>query len=70
LRGGQARSRDHRGRSRGIDHILVSDGVTGHARETEVHDKLLHDESVADAFDAKAAERDDAPAVAPFDLTD
>lgn len=30
-----------------MDDILVSDGVIRHERETEVHDELLHDESVA-----------------------
>lgn len=60
----------HHGHGAMIDHILVSRAMIGHYRDTQVHNELLHDESVAYAYDSKFPESDHAPVVAHFDLAD
>jgi hypothetical protein len=49
------------------DHRFWSAGLA-HYRGSEIHNELLHDESVAFAVDRKYPESDHAPVVATFDL--
>ncbi len=58
----------HHGRGQMLDHLLASRGLLTFYRGTEIHNELLHDESVAFARDAKFPESDHAPVVAAFDL--
>ncbi|MBK1697762.1 endonuclease/exonuclease/phosphatase family protein [Rhodovibrio salinarum] len=58
----------HHGIGNMIDHILVSRSMIAHYRDTQVHNELLHDESVGYAYDSKYPESDHAPVVAHFDL--
>jgi predicted extracellular nuclease len=60
----------HHGDGEMIDHILVSRPMIAHYRDTQVHNELIHDESVAHAYDSKFPESDHAPVVAHFDLPD
>ncbi|KKH95438.1 endonuclease [Methanosarcina sp. 1.H.T.1A.1] len=60
----------HRGRGRMLDHLLVSRSMLAHYKGSEVHNELLHDESVAFATEAKFPESDHAPVVAEFELPD
>jgi exonuclease III len=59
----------HRGRGQMIDHILASRSLVRFYRHTEVHNELLHDESMAGASDEKFPESDHAPVVAEFALS-
>lgn len=56
----------HHGRGQMLDHILVSRALLAHYQGTEIHNELLHDESVAFATDLKFPESDHAPVVASF----
>jgi endonuclease/exonuclease/phosphatase family metal-dependent hydrolase len=58
----------HQGRPSMIDHILLSRPLLPFYRRTEVHNELLHDESIAFAVDTKFPEPDHAPVIAEFDL--
>ncbi|HYE72427.1 MAG TPA: endonuclease/exonuclease/phosphatase family protein [Blastocatellia bacterium] len=58
----------HRGRGTMIDHILASRGLLAHYDHTEIHNELLHDESVAFAVDTLYPESDHAPVIAEFNL--
>jgi hypothetical protein len=58
----------HRGRKEMIDHLLVSRGMLRHHRSTEIHNELLHDESMAFATDDTYPESDHAPAIAYFEV--
>jgi len=58
----------HQGRGEMLDHILASRWLMAHYRSTEIHNELLHDESVAFAVDRKYPESDHAPVVAEFDV--
>jgi endonuclease/exonuclease/phosphatase family metal-dependent hydrolase len=58
----------YHGKGRMIDHLLVSRGLLEFYRGTQVHNEVLHDESVAFATDKKYPESDHAPVVAQFDL--
>ena len=49
-----------------IDHVLASREPLGLYRGAEVHNELLHDESVAFAGDVRFPESDHAPVVAEF----
>ena len=51
-----------------IDHMLVSRSLLAHFRTSEIHNELLHDESVAFAVDDKFPESDHAPMAAEFVL--
>jgi len=48
--------------------MLVTRNLLAHYRGSEIHNELLHDESVAFAVDRKYPESDHAPVVATFDL--
>ncbi|WP_420451426.1 endonuclease/exonuclease/phosphatase family protein [Ilumatobacter sp.] len=56
----------YRGRGEMIDHMLVSRSLLQHHRTSQIHNELLHDESVAFAVDDKFSESDHAPMVAEF----
>jgi len=60
----------HRGQGLMIDHLLVSRNMLGFYRGAEVHNELLHDESIAFATDTKFPESDHAPVIAEFALPD
>lgn len=56
------------GRGEMIDHILMSRSLLGFYKRSEVHNELLHDESIAFASDVKCPESDHAPVIAEFEL--
>lgn len=58
----------HHGRGQMLDHLLASRRLLTFYRGTEIHNELLHDESLAFATDPKYPESDHAPVVAAFDL--
>jgi predicted extracellular nuclease len=60
----------HQGRGEMIDHILFSRPLLAHYRTTEVHNEVIHDESIAFATDIKYPESDHAPVIAEFQLPD
>jgi endonuclease/exonuclease/phosphatase family metal-dependent hydrolase len=60
----------HQGRGTMLDHLLVSRSLLSCYRGTEIHNELLHDESVAFGTDVKFPESDHAPVVAAFELPD
>ncbi len=57
----------HHGQKNMLDHLLVSRALIACYRGTEIHNELVHDESVAFAFDKKFPGSDHAPVVAEFD---
>lgn len=58
----------HQGKPQMLDHILISRSLLAHYKGTEIHNELLHDESVAFAVDEKFPESDHAPVIASFEL--
>jgi endonuclease/exonuclease/phosphatase family metal-dependent hydrolase len=56
----------HQGRPSMLDHVLASRPMLAHWHRTEIHNEILHDESVAFAFDTKFPESDHAPVIAEF----
>jgi endonuclease/exonuclease/phosphatase family metal-dependent hydrolase len=58
----------HQGKKQMFDHILVSRSLLAYYRGTEIHNELLHDESVSFATDEKFPESDHAPVIAEFEL--
>ena len=58
----------YQGEGEMIDHILMSRSLLAFYKDAEVHNELLHDESIAYATDLKYPESDHAPVVATFDL--
>ncbi|WP_406661385.1 endonuclease/exonuclease/phosphatase family protein [Methanolobus sp. ZRKC3] len=60
----------HRGKGRMLDHFLVSRGMMGCYKGLEVHNELLHDESIAFATERKFPESDHAPMIVEFELHD
>jgi exonuclease III len=58
----------HHGKGNMIDHLLVSRSLLGYYRGSEIHNEMLHDESIAFATDTKFPESDHAPVVAEFVL--
>ena len=59
----------HLGQWKMLDHPLVSRSLLASYRGSEVHNELLHDESIAFASDIKYPESDHAPVIAEFQLT-
>jgi hypothetical protein len=51
-----------------LDHMLATRKMLAHYRGSEIHNEILHDESVAFAIDRKFPESDHAPVVATFDF--
>jgi endonuclease/exonuclease/phosphatase family metal-dependent hydrolase len=60
----------HHGQGEMIDHLLISRSLLAHYRGSEIHNELLHDESVAFGTDVKFPESDHAPVIAEFELPD
>jgi predicted extracellular nuclease len=58
----------HHGKGNMLDHVLACRHMLAHYRGAEVHNELLHDESVAFAGDPKFPESDHAPVVATFEM--
>lgn len=58
----------HRGKGRMLDHLLVSRMLLAYYRDSEIHNELLHDESIAFATDKQYPESDHAPVIAEFEL--
>jgi endonuclease/exonuclease/phosphatase family metal-dependent hydrolase len=56
----------HHGRGELIDHMLITRNLLAHYRGAEIHNEVLHDESVAFGTDVKYPESDHAPMVATF----
>jgi len=56
----------HRGRGVMLDHLLVSRSLVARYLGSEIHNEVLHDESIAFAGDKKFPESDHAPVVAEF----
>jgi endonuclease/exonuclease/phosphatase family metal-dependent hydrolase len=56
----------YQGRGEMIDHMLVTRSMLGYYRGSEIHNEILHDESLAFADDRKFPESDHAPVVASF----
>jgi exonuclease III len=60
----------HHGKGNMLDHILVSRALLPFYRGTEIHNELIHDESISFATDLKFPESDHAPVIATFELPD
>jgi endonuclease/exonuclease/phosphatase family metal-dependent hydrolase len=60
----------HRGKGNMLDHLLISRPLLQFYRSSEIHNEILHDESVAFADDQKFPESDHAPVLAEFELPD
>ncbi len=58
----------HHGRGQMLDHMLVTRNLLAHYRGSEIHNEVLHDDSLAFATDDKYPESDHAPVVATFDF--
>ncbi len=58
----------HQGRPTMLDHLLLSRPMLANYRNTEIHNEILHDESIAFALDTKFPESDHAPVIAEFDF--
>jgi endonuclease/exonuclease/phosphatase family metal-dependent hydrolase len=58
----------HHGQGEMLDHLLVSRSLLAYYRGSEVHNELLHDESISFATDQKFPEADHAPVIAEFDM--
>jgi predicted extracellular nuclease len=56
----------HHGRGQLLDHMLMTRNLLAHYRGSEIHNEILHDESVAFGTDRKYPESDHAPVVATF----
>lgn len=60
----------HQGKGKMLDHLLVCRNMLAYYKGSEVHNELLHDESIAFATDIKFPESDHAPVVAEFEIPD
>jgi endonuclease/exonuclease/phosphatase family metal-dependent hydrolase len=58
----------HHGRGQMLDHMLVTRNLLAGYHGSEIHNELLHDESVGFATDRKFPESDHAPVVATFTI--
>lgn len=58
----------HHGKGAMLDHLLASRQLLPHYRGSEIHNEILHDESIAFATDVKYPESDHAAVIAEFDL--
>jgi len=56
----------HKGKGEMIDHLLISRNMLEYYKKTEIHNELLHDESIAFTSDKLFPESDHAPIVAEF----
>jgi endonuclease/exonuclease/phosphatase family metal-dependent hydrolase len=60
----------HNGKGKMLDHILVSRTMLAYFKGSEVHNELLHDESIVFAPKIFYPESDHAPVIARFDMPD
>jgi len=60
----------HQGKRNMLDHLLVCRNMLAHYKGSEVHNELIHDESIAFATDDKFPESDHAPVIAEFEIPD
>jgi len=60
----------HNGRGKMLDHILVSRTMLAYFKGSEVHNELLHDESIVFAPKIFYPESDHAPVIARFEMPD
>jgi Predicted extracellular nuclease len=60
----------HQGKGRMLDHLLICKNLLAYYRGSEVHNELLHDETIAFATEGKFPESDHAPVIAEFELPD
>ncbi|HUS76009.1 MAG TPA: endonuclease/exonuclease/phosphatase family protein [Methanothrix sp.] len=60
----------HNGKGKMLDHILVSRTMLAYFKGSEVHNELLHDESIVFASKVFYPESDHAPVIARFELPD
>ena len=60
----------HHGQGRMLDHILISRSLMSYYRGAEIHNEILHDESIAFATDKLYPESDHAPLIAEFEISD
>jgi endonuclease/exonuclease/phosphatase family metal-dependent hydrolase len=58
----------HYGKKRLLDHMLISQSLLPYYNKSEIHNEMLHDESLAFAFDTKYPESDHAPFIAEFEV--
>lgn len=58
----------HQGQKRLLDHLLISRSMLPYYRYAEIHNEVLHDESISFAVDEKFPESDHAPFVAEFEI--
>lgn len=58
----------HLGKGEMLDHFLVSRSLLAYYKNTEIHNEILHDESIAFATDKKYPESDHAPVIAEFNI--
>lgn len=58
----------HHGQGRMLDHILISRSLMSYYRGAEIHNEILHDESIAFATDKLYPESDHAPLIAEFEI--
>ena len=58
----------HHGNKRLLDHMLISRNMLSYYRTSEIHNEILHDESIAFAYDMKFPESDHAPFIAEFEM--
>ena len=56
------------GKKRLLDHMLISQSLLPYYCKSEIHNEMLHDESLAFAFDTKYPESDHAPFIAEFEI--
>ena len=56
----------YQGKGTMLDHLLISRSLLAFYRSTEIHNELLHDESLARAADKKFPESDHAPIISEF----
>lgn len=60
----------HQGKGNMLDHLLVCRDMLAYYKGSEVHNELLHDESIAFATDIKFPESDHSPVIAEFEMPD
>ena len=58
----------HNGKGKMLDHILVSRTMLAYFKGSEVHNELLHDESIVFASRIFYPESDHAPVIARFEM--
>ena len=58
----------HQGHGNLLDHMLISRSLLAHYQSAEIHNEVLHDESIAFATDKKYPASDHAPFVVSFTL--